>query len=89
MRILLPRVVEWMRDHRFPFSLSTEASLLNFIRKMDPQELLAGSRRILGTIYNPGECFERAITFLSHLGEAARAPIAFSDMVAVARSLWR
>src|SRR5438445_2314013 len=27
VEILLPRLVEWMRDHRFPFSLFTEASV--------------------------------------------------------------
>ncbi len=62
---------------------------LNFIPKMDAQELLAGYRKILETIYNPGEYFARTITFLSHLGAAARAPVVFSDVVAVARSLWR
>ena len=62
---------------------------LNFIPKMDAQQLLAGYRRILETIYNPEEYFERAITFLSHLGAAARDPVCFSDMVAVVRSLWR
>ena len=54
VRILLLPMVEWMRDHRFAFSLLTEASLLNFMPKMDAQELLAGSRRILRAIYNPG-----------------------------------
>ncbi len=62
---------------------------LNFIPKMDPQELLAGYRRILETIYRPGEYFERAQAFLSQLGAAARAPIVFSDIMACLRSLWR
>ena len=51
--------------------------------------MLAGYKRILETIYSPGEYFDRALAFLSQLGAAARAPIAFSDMMAVARSLWR
>ncbi len=62
---------------------------LNFIPKMDPQELLAGYRRILETIYRPGEYFERAQAFLSQLGAAARAPIVISDVMAFFRSLWR
>ncbi len=62
---------------------------LNFIPKMDTQELLAGYRKILETIYNPGEYFERALAFLSQLGSAARAPIVFADLMAVVRSLWR
>jgi radical SAM superfamily enzyme YgiQ (UPF0313 family) len=62
---------------------------LNFIPKMDMQQLLAGYQRILETIYNPSEYFERALAFLSQLGAAARAPIVFSDLMAVLRSLWR
>ena len=62
---------------------------LNFIPKMDSAELLAGYRKILETIYSPKEYFERASAFLSQLGTAARAPIVFSDMMAVARSLWK
>ena len=62
---------------------------LNFIPKMDAAELLEGYRKILQTIYNPKEYFERASVFLSQLGTAARAPIVFSDMMAVARSLWK
>ena len=62
---------------------------LNFIPKMDAQELIAGYRRILETIYSPREYFERAQAFLAQLGSSARAPIVFSDLVAVARSFWR
>jgi hypothetical protein len=35
---------------------------------MDSQELLDGYRRILQTIYNPREYFERASAFLGQLG---------------------
>jgi radical SAM superfamily enzyme YgiQ (UPF0313 family) len=62
---------------------------LNFIPKMDPQVLLDGYRRILQTIYSPSEYFQRASAFLSQLGTAARTPLVFSDVMAVARSLWR
>ncbi len=62
---------------------------LNFIPKMDAAELLAGYRKILQTIYSPKEYFERASAFLSQLGTAARAPIVFSDLMAVGRSLWK
>ncbi|MGH9358532.1 MAG: B12-binding domain-containing radical SAM protein [Terriglobia bacterium] len=62
---------------------------LNFVPKMDAGELLAGYKQILKTIYNPEEYFDRAIAFLSHLGEAARDPVCFSDMMAVVRSFWR
>jgi len=63
---------------------------VNFIPKMKTADLVAGYRRILETIYNPHEYFERASAFLSQLGrEAARKPLVFSDLMAVARSLWR
>jgi radical SAM superfamily enzyme YgiQ (UPF0313 family) len=62
---------------------------LNFIPKMDPQELLAGYQRILQTIYNPEEYFKRASDFLSHLGASAHTPMVFSDLMALGRSLWR
>jgi len=62
---------------------------LNFIPRMNPQELLDGYRRILETIYSPGEYFERASAFLSKLGASARTPIVWADVMAVARSLYR
>ncbi|HUZ45847.1 MAG TPA: DUF4070 domain-containing protein [Terriglobia bacterium] len=62
---------------------------MNFIPRMDTQELLDGYRNILSTIYYPGEYFNRVLTFLSHLGSTASPPIVFSDVLAVARSLWR
>jgi radical SAM superfamily enzyme YgiQ (UPF0313 family) len=62
---------------------------LNFIPKMDSKVLMDGYRKILETIYEPREYFQRASAFLSQLGEAARAPIAVSDLMAVARSFWR
>jgi radical SAM superfamily enzyme YgiQ (UPF0313 family) len=62
---------------------------LNFIPKMDMQELLAGYRRILETIYNPQEYFQRASALLSQLGASAHTPVVFSDVMAVARSLWQ
>jgi radical SAM superfamily enzyme YgiQ (UPF0313 family) len=62
---------------------------LNFIPKMDIQQLVTGYQRILQTIYSPGEYFERVLAFLSQLGTAARAPLVFSDVMAVFRSFWR
>jgi radical SAM superfamily enzyme YgiQ (UPF0313 family) len=62
---------------------------LNFIPKMDAEELLAGYRRIIQTIYSPREYFQRASAFLTQPGAVARTPLAFSDFLAVFRSLWR
>ena len=62
---------------------------LNFIPRMDTQELLAGYRRILQTIYSPREYFQRASAFLTQLGNGSRSPIVFSDVLALGRSLLR
>jgi radical SAM superfamily enzyme YgiQ (UPF0313 family) len=62
---------------------------LNFIPRMDTKELLDGYRRILQTIYNPREYFQRASAFLAQLGSGSRTPLVFSDIVALGRSLWR
>jgi radical SAM superfamily enzyme YgiQ (UPF0313 family) len=61
---------------------------LNFIPRMDTQQLLDGYRRILRTIYNPREYFQRASAFLSQLGSGSRSPLVFSDILALTRSLW-
>ncbi len=62
---------------------------MNFIPRMDTQELLDGYRRILQTIYYPREYFSRVQSFLSQLGTPTRTPIVFSDLIAVARSVWK
>ncbi|HET7213076.1 MAG TPA: DUF4070 domain-containing protein [Terriglobia bacterium] len=62
---------------------------MNFIPRMDTQELLDGYRRILETIYYPREYFNRVQAFLSQLGTPTRTPVVFSDFLAVARSLWK
>jgi len=62
---------------------------LNFIPRMDAQVLLDGYRRILQTIYNPREYFDRTSAFLSQLGKGSRSPLVFSDLLAFGRSLWR
>ena len=62
---------------------------LNFIPRMNTQELLDGYRRILQTIYNPREYFQRASAFLSQLGSGSRSPLVFSDLLALGRSLLR
>jgi len=62
---------------------------LNFIPRMDTQELLDGYRRILQTIYSPREYFQRASAFLGQLGKGSRSPVDFADIMALGRSLWR
>jgi hypothetical protein len=62
---------------------------LNFIPKMDSAQLVEGYRRIMRTIYNPKEYFQRASASLAQLGTAAKTPLVFSDFLAASRSLWR
>jgi radical SAM superfamily enzyme YgiQ (UPF0313 family) len=62
---------------------------LNFIPKMDAEQLIEGYRRIMRTIYNPKEYFQRASASLAKLGGAAQKPLVFSDFMAASRSLWR
>jgi radical SAM superfamily enzyme YgiQ (UPF0313 family) len=68
---------------------STPADL-TFIPRMDSQELLDGYRRILETIYNPPEYFQRASASLSQLGSESPSPLvfSFSHLVVLGRSLW-
>ena len=61
---------------------------INFVPRMDTQVLLEGYHRILQTIYNPREYFQRASTFLSQLGATAHPPVVWSDVLALVRSLW-
>jgi radical SAM superfamily enzyme YgiQ (UPF0313 family) len=63
---------------------------MNFIPRMNTQDLLNGYRRILETIYRPQEYFDRVLAYLSHVGASVtRPPLVFSDLLAAARSLWR
>ncbi len=67
----LPKTVLYQRldrEHR----LTTDSSgvntdfTLNFIPRMNLQELLAGYKRIVHTIYAPGNYYQRIRTFLRH-----------------------
>jgi hypothetical protein len=49
---------------------NTDGSL-NFIPRMNTARLLEGYQRILQTIYNPAEYYQRALDCLSHLGQKA------------------
>ncbi len=59
---------------------------LNFVPRMDSKVLLAGYHRILQTIYNPHEYFQRASAFLSQLGTGRGHLMVFSDVLALGRS---
>jgi len=61
---------------------------MNFVPKMNTDDLIAGYKRILATIYSPREYFDRALTFLSQVGSGGHAPFVLSDIMAVVRSIW-
>jgi len=66
---------------------NTDGSL-NFIPRMDTARLIEGYKRILRTIYNPAEYYQRALDCLSHLGRDEPEPRRngiISDMVAFMR----
>ncbi|MFB3905087.1 MAG: B12-binding domain-containing radical SAM protein [Acidobacteriota bacterium] len=66
---------------------------LNFVPEMDPQKLLQGYRRVLGTIYDPGlkKYFERCLTMLARLRPNPHAVrrIRGPELLALAKSLKR
>jgi len=60
---------------------------LNFIPKMDVQRLVEGYRSILARIYQPDAYYERVLRFLERYRPSARRHTAFSDYLALARSV--
>ncbi len=65
------------------------AALLNFIPRMDPETLLAGYRKVLASIYNPTEYFDRARVMLGRLGTMPKPRLGFADYLALCRSFIR
>jgi radical SAM superfamily enzyme YgiQ (UPF0313 family) len=65
------------------------AALLNFIPRMDPNDLLSGYREVMATLYRPEEYFGRARELLARLGSSPRARLVLADYLAVCRSLVR
>ncbi len=66
---------------------NTDGSL-NFIPRMDAARLLEGYKKILRTIYNPAEYYQRALDCLSHIRRDKPEPRCtgiISDMVSFAR----
>lgn len=65
------------------------AASLNFIPRMDPEVLLAGYRRVMTSLYNPTEYFERARALLARLGPSPKLRLGFPDYFALLRSFIR
>lgn len=66
-------------------------STLNFVPIIDKDILLAGYKKVLNTIYNPKNYYNRIITYLNEYKEFARgSKFSFSLKIkAISRSIWR
>jgi len=62
---------------------------INFIPKMDKDELMMGYRRIITTIYSYREYYKRIDTFLRNYRPTYRSKLKMVDIKAFLRSLWR
>lgn len=62
----------------------------NIIPKMDMQQLKAGYRRILHTIYSPRQYYKRLVTFLQEYRMPARksTSLPWRDVLAFFKSIW-
>jgi len=65
------------------------STLLNFVPKMDRDELIAGYRRILATIYSERHYYERVHTLLRNFRPAVRTKLQWCDMRAFLHSIIR
>jgi radical SAM superfamily enzyme YgiQ (UPF0313 family) len=65
-------------------------SVLDFIPKMNPQELINGYKDVLKTIYSQKAYYERVKTFLNEYQPKIRSiKISVNDIKAVLKSLWK
>ena len=64
---------------------------MNFIPKMKSEELLNGYRKVVSTIYSPGNYYERVLTFLRDYkpGKNNKVKLRLCDMKALLKSIWR
>ncbi|MFO8050702.1 MAG: DUF4070 domain-containing protein [Thermoplasmatota archaeon] len=62
---------------------------INFVTKMDRNELLKGYKEVISTIYSPKEYYRRIDTFLKNYRPKGKQRINLEDVRAFLRSLWR
>ncbi|MEN8258552.1 MAG: DUF4070 domain-containing protein [Thermodesulfobacteriota bacterium] len=62
---------------------------LNFLPKMDRQQLQEGYEKILATIYSPTCYYQRIHTFLHSYSPTVRKRLQAIDLVAFAKSIWQ
>ena len=63
--------------------------VLNFLPKMDRQQLQEGYEKILSTIYSPKCYYQRIHTFLQSYSPTVRKKLKAIDLVAFTKSIWR
>ena len=64
---------------------------MNFIPKMEAEDLLKGYRKVVSTIYSPKTYYERVLTFLRNYkpGKCNKSRYRFCDIRAFIKSMWR
>jgi radical SAM superfamily enzyme YgiQ (UPF0313 family) len=62
---------------------------LNFIPSMDAAKLIEGYKKILSTIYEPRQYYERVLEFLSHYKPRIRQRLNVEDLVAFFNSIFK
>ncbi len=63
--------------------------VLNFLPKMDRQQLQEGYEKILATIYSPKCYYQRIHTFLQSYSPTVRKKLQAIDLVAFMKSIWK
>lgn len=63
--------------------------LLNFQPVMDREQLLAGYRRLLDSLYSQKNYYQRINTFLNNYRPTAKTRITREDLLALSRSIWQ
>lgn len=90
----LPQTRLWHRlqaEGRLLFDASGENTdgLLNFQPVMDREQLLAGYRRLLASLYSQKNYYQRINTFLRNYRPTVKARITGEDIMALCRSIWQ
>ncbi|MBN2272168.1 MAG: B12-binding domain-containing radical SAM protein [Sedimentisphaerales bacterium] len=64
---------------------------INFVPKMNLQDLLNGYQKVVKTVYSNKYYYERVLTFLRNYRPQCKAAmrVGFSDIMALVRSVWR
>jgi len=64
---------------------------MNFVPKMEIEDLLEGYKKVVSTLYSPRNYYERVMTFLREYkpGKNNRVRFRFCDIKAFLKSIWR